>query len=104
MYIGNFDSFRFTAEADAVVNTIVQAGELVGVTRANVEAGEAGLAFMAAPASVYSFEVEALTAAQTMGTPVYVADGVPAFTGDTQIGVLWEDAAAGDTEIKVALK
>ena len=43
MYLGTFDSFRFTAAAATPCDSIVNAGEFYGVTKANVEAGEEGL-------------------------------------------------------------
>lgn len=106
MYIGTFDSFRFTPEADAPFDTIVNAGELYGVTKANVVAGETGLAFLGVPAVVFALPVEALAAAQTQGTAVYITSGgALSFTStdNTKFGVLWQDAASGATEIQVAL-
>ena len=107
MYCGTFDSFRFTAEADTSYDTIVKAGELYGVTKANVAAGDQGLAFVGIPAVVFSLPVETLAAAQTQGTAVYITSGgALSFTStdNTKFGVLWEDAASGATEIKVALR
>lgn len=114
MYLGNFDSFRFTAAADTACDAIVKTGELVGVTKANVANGEVGLAFLGVPVSVYSFTVTALGANKTMGTAVYLdADGAVTFdaddgettpTANTKIGCLWEAASSGATEIKVALR
>lgn len=113
MYLGNFDSFRFTAASDVACNSIIKAGELVGVTKANTLSGEVGLAFMGVPVSVYSFTVTALGADKTMGTAIYLdADGALTFdaddgeatpTANTKIGALWEAASSGATEIKVAL-
>ncbi len=114
MYIGNFDSFRFTPESTTNVNAVVTAGGFFGVTRANVPAGEVGLAFMAQPKNVYSFAVTALDENKDMGTAIYVDgdgdvtfsanDGASPATAYMQIGNLWTTATAGDTEIYVALK
>lgn len=108
MYLGNFDSFRFTAASDISCNTIIKAGELVGVTKANTLSGETGLAFLGVPVSVYSFTVSALAAAKDQGAAVYLtSDGAIAFAtaeGSVQIGALWEAASSGATEIKVALR
>lgn len=114
MYLGNFDSFRFTAAADTPANSVVQQGGVVGVTRDNVANGATGLAFMAAPVSVYSFTVSALGANKSFGTAVYVEsdgditfdanDGASPATAYAQLGYIWKAATAGDTEIVVALK
>lgn len=107
MYIGTFDSFRFAAEADTPVDTIVNAGEFYGVTKHNVQAGEVGMAYIGIPAVVFALPIEALAAAQTQGTAVYITSGgALSFTStdNTKFGVLWEDAASGATEIKVALR
>lgn len=115
MYIGTFDSFRFTAEAATPYDSIVNAGELYGVTKDNVAAGEVGLAFIGIPAVVFALPVEALAAAKTAGTAVYIdGDGDLTFSANdgaaqnptayAKFGVLWEDAASGATEIKVALR
>lgn len=114
MYLGNFDSFRFVAESAIDANTIITAGGMMGVTRANVPAGEIGMAFMAQSASVYTFTVDALSEAKTVGTAIYL-DGDGAITFDAndgeqtptayvQLGFLWKPADAGATEIAVALK
>lgn len=107
MYLGTFDSFRFTAAAATPCDSIVNAGEFYGVTKANVEAGEEGLAFIGVPAVVFELPVTALAAAKTMGSAVYVdSNGALTFTssGNTKFGVLWADAASGATAIKVALR
>ena len=114
MYLGTFDSFRFTPAADASVDTIVKAGEFYGVTKANVAAGEQGLAFMGVPAVVFSLPIETLAADKDVGTAVYItADGTLTFDADDgestptaydRFGTLWESAAAGADEIKVALR
>lgn len=115
MYLGNFDSFRFTAAADTPANSIVTAGGYIGVTRDNVASGAVGLAFLGAPVSVYTFTVSALGANKNLGTAVYL-DGSGDITFDandgaaqnptayTQLGTLWKAGTAGDTEITVALK
>ena len=114
MYLGTFDSFRFTAAADTPVNTIVKTGEFYGVTKANVANGEVGLAFLGVPAVVFSFTVDALGANKTMGTAVYIDgdgdltfdsnDGSSPATAYDKFGILWEAASSGATEIKVALR
>ncbi|MBQ3349742.1 MAG: DUF2190 family protein [Thermoguttaceae bacterium] len=114
MYLGNFESFRFTATADTAFNSIVKAGELIGVTKANTLNGEIGMAFLGVPVSVYSFTVTALDANKTQGTAVYIdgdgaitfsaSDGASPATAYDKIGVLWEAANSGATEIKVALR
>lgn len=115
MYLGTFDSFRFSAAADTPVNTIITAGGYVGVTRDNVAAGETGLAFLGKPVSVYTFAITALAENKDLGTAVYIdGDGAITFnandgaaqnpTAYTQIGTLWKAGTAGDTEITVALK
>ena len=115
MYIGNFDSFRFTSESAVDANAVVTSGGFFGITRANVPAGEVGLAFLGTPVSVYTFDITALAENKDLGTAVYI-DGDGAITFDandgaaqnptayTQIGMLWKAAAAGATEIFVALK
>lgn len=114
MYLGNFDSFRFTAEADTECDSIITAGELIGVTRENVANGDVGMAFLGVPASVYSFTITAPGENKTQGTAVYVDgsgnvtfsanDGASPATAYTKLGVLWEAAASTATEIKVALR
>ena len=113
MYIGTFDSFRFTAAADTACNSIVTAGGYVGVTRDNYQSGETGLAYMGVPKQVYSFTVTALGANKDLGTAVYIDgdgditfdsnDGSSPATAYTQLGNLWKAGASGDTEIIVAL-
>lgn len=115
MYLGTFDSFRFTAVADTPINSIVIAGGYKGVTRDNVAAGAVGIAFLGTPVSVYTFAVTALAENKNLGTAVYI-DGDGAITFDandgaaqnptayTQIGTLWKAGTAGDTEITVAFK
>lgn len=113
MYLGVFDSYRFTPETAMDSNSIVTSGPMVGVTRANVPAGEVGLAFIANPVSVYSFAVDALEADKSVGAAVYIDgsgditfaanDGASPATAYTQLGVIWKAATAGDTEIIVAL-
>ncbi len=113
MYLGVFDSYRFTPETAVDANSIVTGGPMVGVTRANVPAGEVGLAFIATPVSVYSFPVDALGANKSAGTAVYIDgsgditfdanDGASPATAYTQLGIVWKAATAGDTEIVVAL-
>ena len=113
MYLGTFDSFRFTAASDIGVDKIVTAGGFVGVTRARVASGDEGLAFMGTPKSVYTFAVSAIGANKNLGTAVYI-DGDGAITFDandgqspatayTQLGNLWKAGTTGDTEIVVAL-
>ena len=113
MYLGTFDSFRFTAAADTACNSIVTAGGYVGVTRDNYLSGQVGLAYMGVPKQVYSFTVTALGANKDLGTAVYI-DGDGAITWDsndgsspatayTQLGTLWKAGTSGDTEIQVAL-
>lgn len=107
MYIGTFDSFRFTPQADTACDSIVNAGELYGVTKDNVAAGEVGLAFIGVPAVVFALPIEALAAAKTAGTAVYITSGgALSFTStdNTKFGVLWQDAASGATEVQVALR
>lgn len=106
MFIGNFESFRFTAAADTPVDTIVTAGALIGVTKDNVANGEEGLAFMGIARNVFSLPIEALAAAQTHGALVYITSGgALSFTStdNTPFGILWADAASGATDIQVAL-
>lgn len=114
MYLGTFDSFRFTAVADMPINSIVTAGGYKGVTRDNVAAGAVGLAFLGTPVSVYTFTVTALAENKNLGTAVYIDgdgditfsanDGASPATAYTQIGTLWKAGTAGDTEITVAFK
>lgn len=114
MYIGTFDSFRFTAGSAAPVDSIITAGELIGVTKANVAAGEVGLAFMGIPAVVFELPIDALGANKSVGTAVYIdADGDLTFdsndgsspaTAYNKFGILWKAAASGDTAIQVALR
>lgn len=115
MYIGTFDSFRFTPQADTACDSIVNAGELYGVTKDNVAAGEVGLAFIGVPAVVFALPIDALAAAKTVGTAVYIdGDGELTFSANdgaaqnptayAKFGVLWQDAASGATEVQVALR
>ena len=114
MYIGTFDSFRFTPQADTACDSIVNAGELYGVTKDNVAAGEVGLAFIGVPAVVFALPIDALAENKTVGTAVYIdGDGDLTFAANNgsspavaydKFGVLWEAAASGATEIKVALR
>ena len=113
-YLGEFDSFEFTAAADTAAGAIKTSGGYVGVTKANVASGEKGLAFMGGFMRVYEFTVTALGANKDLGTAVYIDgdgditwdsnDGSSPATAYTQLGWLWAAGTAGDTTIKVALK
>lgn len=103
---GNFEGFRFTPVADTPTNSIVQVGALTGVTRQNFKAGETGLAFLTAPASVYSFPLaSAAVATAAIGDLVTISSGVVsvAGAGDTGYGCLFAPIAVGDTEATVLL-
>ena len=114
MYLGTFDSFKFQADAEMSVDTIVKAGEFYGVTKANIVAGEEGLAFMGVPAVVFSLPIETLAEAKEVGTAVYITsagtltfdtnDGESTPSDYDRFGTLWKYAAVGATEIQVALK
>ena len=41
-YLGEFDSFEFTAAADTAAGAIVTSGGYLGVTKANVQSGAKG--------------------------------------------------------------
>ena len=112
-YLGEFDSFEFTAAADTAAGAIVTSGGYLGVTKANVPRGEKGLAFMGYSRRVFEFTVTALGANKSLGTAVYIDgdgditwdsnDGSSPATAYTQLGTLWAAGTAGDTTIKVAL-
>ena len=112
-YLGEFDSFEFTAAADTAAGAIVTSGGYLGVTKANVANGAKGLAFMGYSRRVFEFTVTALGANKSLGTAVYIDgdgditwdsnDGSSPATAYTQLGTLWKAGTAGDTTIKVAL-
>ena len=112
-YLGEFDSFEFTAAADKAAGAIVTSGGYLGVTKANVASGAKGLAFMGYSRRVFEFTVTALGANKSLGTAVYIDgdgditwdsnDGSSPATAYTQLGTLWAAGTAGDTTIKVAL-
>ena len=113
-FLGEFDSFEFTAASDTAAGARVQQGGYIGVTKANVPSGTKGLAFMGAIMYVYQFDVTALGANKDLGTAVYLDgdgditfdsnDGSSPATAYTQLGWLWEAGKSGDTVITVALK
>ena len=113
-YLGEFDSFEFTAAADTAANSIVTQGGYLGVTKDNVASGAKGLAFMGGFMRVHEFTVTALGANKDLGTAVYIDgdgditfdsnDGSSPATAYTQLGWLWEAGKSGDTAITVALK
>ena len=112
-YLGEFDSFEFTAVADTAANSIVTQGGYLGVTKDNVASGAKGLAFMGYTRRVWTFTVTALGANKDLGTAVYIDgdgditwdsnDGSSPATAYTQLGTLWVAGKSGDTTITVAL-
>ena len=112
-YLGEFDSFEFTAAADTAANSIVTQGGYLGVTKDNVASGAKGLAFMGGFMRVFVFTVTALGANKDLGTAVYIDgdgditwdsnDGSSPATAYTQLGTLWVAGKSGDTTITVAL-
>ena len=113
-FLGEFDSFEFTAAADTAANSIVTQGGYLGVTKDNVASGTKGLAFMGGFMRVHEFTVTALGANKDLGTAVYIDgdgditwdsnDGSSPATAYTQLGWLWAAGTTGDTTIRVALK
>ena len=112
-YLGEFDSFEFTAAANKAAGDIITQGGYLGVTKDNVASGEKGLAFMGYTRRVWTFTVTALGANKDLGTAVYIDgdgditwdsnDGSSPATAYTQLGTLWVAGKSGDTTITVAL-
>ncbi len=106
-FLGDVESFRFTAGSDLSACAIVTAGRLVGMTRQKFKSGEVGVAFISGIASHYNMELaSAAVSAITQGTEVYLnSDGKVTATADsnTRIGCLYQTVAVGDTFADVLL-
>ena len=103
---GIVEGFKVTPVAATATNSIIQVGALTGVTRQNLKAGETGIAFLTAPASIYSFPLaSAAVATADQGDLITISSGVVSVAGegDTGYGCLWEPVAVGDTEVTVLL-
>lgn len=104
---GNVEGFRTTPGSSLDTNSIVKDGALIGVTRKNLAASEAGIAYMGFTGSHYTLPL-ATTAVAAVDRGTLVKDNgagkiAVAAAGDTVIGCLFAPIAIGDTEADVLL-
>ena len=104
---GNVEGFRTTPGSSLDTNSIVKDGALIGVTRKNLAASEAGIAYMGFTGSHYTLPL-ATTAVAAVDRGTLVKDNgagkiAVAAAGDTVIGCLYSPIASGDTEADVLL-
>lgn len=106
-FLGNVETFRFTASSQVPENSLVTAGRLMGFTRQAFQTGETGIAFLSGKMSHYNIPLEtAATVAIPQGTAIYVTSSGQATTtatGNTLVGCLYQAVEVGDEYADVLL-
>lgn len=99
-FLGNVETFEFTAAADVAENSLIKEGSLIGFTRQAFRAGEKGVAFLAGKTSHYNIELAtSATDPISQGTDIYItAEGKATTTSDSNalIGCLYQAVGVGD--------
>ncbi len=101
-FIHDGKSIDFFPEADVAAGTVIALGDLVGVTKLDIQAGRLG-----ALAVVGVFDVAKSDAAITLGSKVYwdntAKQAVTTATGNKQLGIAIQAAEATDGTVRVRL-
>jgi predicted RecA/RadA family phage recombinase len=76
-YVQRGETIDYTPTADTLAGTVVVIGQIVGVTKLDLKAGEFG-----GLATVGVFEIEKDTTAIPFGSPVYLKEGKASVSAD----------------------
>ena len=105
-FLGNVETFQFTASSQVPENSLIAVGRLIGFTRQAFQAGETGIAFLSGKMSHYNIPLAtAATVAIPQGTAIYVNENGQATSADTGnlVGCLYQAVEVGDEYADVLL-
>ena len=106
-FIGHFPGFQFVVPNDLPTNSLVESGQMTGVTRKNFLQDELGIAFFTSDMSVYHISLPAAaTTAVEQGEEVFMdSAGNVGFTSGTPIGCIFnrEGVLVNDPYVQVLM-